>query len=588
MRRLPSFTQKKHLKYLLIILSLLLLGAFFMHFHQSRTIVKTEPNNYTEIKRLTDAADIYFDTDKRDSAIYVFNKVKLLCDPKINTVDYVYALSCIAELQQKQGDYIASEASATEALPYLKDIENSRYSWIIYNILGINYTHSYNNKNAIFYFKKAIKLKTSVWRKSLAINNLVVVYIEQHKYKEAATLLEILASQKNISSYDAANNNDYAYIIDNLGFCYYKLGESKKALDCYYEGLKIRLQPQNSDGLTSSFKHLSIFFQYRNPQLAKEYAKNAYDHASKTNNITDRIAGLELLIKSSNSNDLKNHSLKYIHLIDSLDKAKKKTKNQFSNIKYNFNKDREENLQLKASRLEYNLQLERQKNRIIISYVVIVFVAAIILFLYFHLTSKSKKEKNEAILTSEIRISKKLHDELANDVYQTIAFAETKNLENNENKEQLLNNLDTIYYRTRNISKENSNIPTDENYPLAVKEMISGFKTTNLNILINGFETIRWENIDKNKKIVFYRILQELFVNMKKYSEATLVSISFTVKDKNLHIIYTDNGVGITNNTLILKNGLQNVENRIKTINGTINFGNNSQNGFKITFSFPL
>jgi tetratricopeptide (TPR) repeat protein len=559
-----------------------------MHFYQSKLIVKPEPNNNIEIKRLTDVADIYFDTDKRDSAIYVFNKVKLLCDPQINTTDYVYALSCIAELQQKQGDYIASEASATEALPYLKDIENSRYSWIIYNILGINYTHSYDNKNAIFYFKKAIKLKTSVWRKSLAINNLVVVYIEQRKYEEATALLKILASQKNISSYDAANNNDYAYIIDNLGYCYYKLGESQKALDCYNEGLKIRLQPQNSDGLTSSFKHLSIFYQNSDLQLAKEFAKKAYENASKTNNITDRIGSLELLIKSSNSNDLKIHSLKYIHLIDSLSKAKKKTKNQFSNIKYNFNKDKEENLQLKASRVENNLQLERQKNRIIISYVVIVFVVSLILFLYFHLTSKSKKEKNEAILTSEIRISKKLHDELANDVYQTIAFAETENLENDQNREQLLNNLDTIYFRTRNISKENSNIPTDENYPLAVKEMISGFKTANLNILINGFETIRWKNIDKNKKIVLYRILQELFVNMKKYSEATLVSISFSVKDKNLHLIYMDNGVGMANNTLILKNGLQNVENRIKTINGTINFGNNSQNGFKIIFSFPL
>lgn len=587
-KRLYSFSKKTLVKYLLLIMTLLLIAVLFVHFCQRKTITKPKLDHTEKIKRLTDIADIYFETDKKDSAIYTYNKVKSLCDPKTNTTDYVYALSCIAEIYQKQSNYIASEASATEALPYLKDINNPRYSWIVYNLLGINYTQSFDNKNAILYFKKAIHLNTSVWRKSLAINNLVAVYMEQYKYKEAAILLNILASQKNISSYNAANNNDHAYIIDNLGYCYYKLNEPKRALDCYYEGLKIRLQPQNSDGLSTSYKHLSTFFQKSNRALANEYAKKAYDYASETNNNMERVRSLALLVESSEGRDLKKYLLKYIHLTDSLNLANNKIKNQFSNIKYNFNKDRAENLQLKAIKIESNLQLERQKNRIIISYVIIAFVLGLILFLYFHLTSKGKKEKNDAIFSSEIRISKKLHDELANDVYQTIAFAETKNLEKENNKEILLNNLDTIYFRTRNISKENSSISTDKNYPLAVKEMILGHKSPEINILINGFDTIRWNEIERNKKIILYRVLQELFVNMKKHSEATLASISFNIKNKNLQVIYIDNGVGIKNNTLILKNGLQNVESRIKTINGTIIFGNNSQKGFKISFTFPL
>lgn len=579
---------KKKLKHLIIILSLLLSGGLFIHFYQNKPTAKSKPDLTEEIKRLTDIADVYFDTNKQDSALYVYTKIKTLCDPKVYTTDYIYALSCIAEIQQDQSDYIASEASATEALPYLKEIKNPRYSWIVYNLLGINYTHTFDNKNAILYFKKAIKLKTSTWRKSLAINNLVVVYMEQHKYREAEILLNILASLKEISSYDAPNNNDHAYIIDNLGFCYYKLGDSKKALECYYEGLNIRLQYKNNDGLSTSLQHLSLFFQKSNPKLAKEYAQKAYNNASAINNIGEMISSLAILIKTSDGSDLKKYSLKYIQLTDNLHIAQKKTKNQFSNIKYTFNKDKAENLQLKSIRTENKIQLERQKNRIIISYLIIAFVLVLILFLYFYLTSKGKKEKNDAIFSSEIRISKKLHDELANDVYQTIAFAETKNLEKDENKEKLLNSLDTIYFRTRNISKENSNICTDKNYPQAVKEMILGHKAPEINILINGFDNIRWNEIDKNKKIILYRVLQELFVNMKKHSEATLASISFNIKSKNLHVTYIDNGVGIRNSTLILKNGLQNVESRIKTINGTIIFGNNSQRGFKISFTFPL
>ena len=51
-------------------------------------------------------------------------------------------------------------------------------------------------------------------------------------------------------------------------------------------------------------------------------------------------------------------------------------------------------------------------------------------FLYYYLKNRNKKEKAEAVYQSETRISKKLHDELANDVYQTMAFVETQDLQN--------------------------------------------------------------------------------------------------------------------------------------------------------------
>jgi len=39
---------------------------------------------------------------------------------------------------------------------------------------------------------------------------------------------------------------------------------------------------------------------------------------------------------------------------------------------------------------------------------------------------------------------------------------------------------------------------------------------------------------------------------------------------------------------IILKNGLQNVENRIKTINGTITFEPKTGKGLKILIAFPM
>jgi signal transduction histidine kinase len=54
-----------------------------------------------------------------------------------------------------------------------------------------------------------------------------------------------------------------------------------------------------------------------------------------------------------------------------------------------------------------------------------------------------------------------------------------------------------------------------------------------------------------------------------------------------LYIEYTDNGKGATIEKLNSRNGLQNVENRILAIKGTITFDTKSGKGFKSSILFP-
>ena len=81
-------------------------------------------------------------------------------------------------------------------------------------------------------------------------------------------------------------------------------------------------------------------------------------------------------------------------------------------------------------------------------------------------------------------------------------------------------------------------------------------------------------------------MLQELLIKMKKHSQSSLVVIGFESKNKHYEINYSDNGVGI-NKTAKFKNGLQNAENRIKTINGTFTFEKKLKKGFKAKIVFP-
>jgi len=72
---------------------------------------------------------------------------------------------------------------------------------------------------------------------------------------------------------------------------------------------------------------------------------------------------------------------------------------------------------------------------------------------------------------------------------------------------------------------------------------------------------------------------------MKKHSKADKVLLDFSRENDLITIVYSDNGVGISE--FSPKNGVQNTESRINSIGGTINFDTKTENGLKITLSFP-
>ncbi|UQD57551.1 sensor histidine kinase [Flavobacterium sp. K5-23] len=351
--------------------------------------------------------------------------------------------------------------------------------------------------------------------------------------------------------------------------------------------LKIRTEINDNRGLTDSYYNLSEYYKTRDINLSNKYALLTYQYSSKLNFVDIRLGALKLLIQNSNGNQSKKYSLLYLHINDSITKVRQKSKNQFAKIKYDSKKAKDENLKLKTQKAENTLQLELHKNRTLILFFIVIIILITSGFLYYYLFTKSKREKVKTSYDTETRISTKLHDELANDVYQVIAFTETQDLSSANNKEILLTNLDTIYSRTRNISKENSTIETGTPFLYNLKEMISGYNTNSINIIINGIDTINWSTLENTKKITVYRVLQELLVNMKKHSKCSIVVLSFKKNKNNLHIDYTDNGVGVTFDKIKMKNGLENIENRIQAINGTVAFDTKFDKGFKVTIKFP-
>ena len=77
-------------------------------------------------------------------------------------------------------------------------------------------------------------------------------------------------------------------------------------------------------------------------------------------------------------------------------------------------------------------------------------------------------------------------------------------------------------------------------------------------------------------------------INMNKHSRASLVAIIFSEEKKFLKIQYSDNGIGASEESLKLGNGIQNMENRILSVRGKFNFEAEQEKGLKILIQIPI
>jgi signal transduction histidine kinase len=536
------------------------------------------PLNYKETINL---AEKNFESQKYDSAFFYYSKIKSNSDIVKDRDRIVYCLLKMAIIQQNEGDYSSSETSATEAIPFFNKTTDSYYKIALYNLLGINYGQLFDFKNAIFYYNQAYNLSEDELQKATLKNNIATVYIEQKKYQQAISILFPLIQQKEIQ----ANPENYARILDNLGYSYFRLND-QKSISYLNQSLDIRKQIKDNFGLIKNYIHLSQYYKIPNPKLALHYSKEAFTKASKINSVDDRLKALTLLIQNSNGKESKTYSLLHIQISDSINKVRQKSKNQFAKIKYDATKEKNENLKLKNQKIADAYQLEQQKYQILLLSLLALVALILLLFVYYFWKAKNKREKIKSIYDTENRLSKKLHDELANDVYRIITFTETLDLQNPVKKETLLGSLDKVYALTRNISRENSHVDTSENYETNLKEMLDGFGNSTITVIVQNNNDINWTKIKAENKVALHRILQELMVNMKKHSQCRFVVIGFENHKDTLQINYSDDGIGVKNQ-LNIKNGLQNAENRIKAINGTITFESEPQKGFRAKISFP-
>ena len=501
-------------------------------------------------------------------------KYYLLVKDSINAGKRLVELG-IAQL--RLGDLSGSQESQVQALRLLENSDDSVFLASIHNNLATSYRKLDDADEAIDEYENALRLVSSRHDSLMILNNIANIYREKKEYQNSLRIFDSILPL-------AADLRLLNRIKDNYYFTHW-LHSGANIEDSLKFIMESRQRSNDLTGLLSSYDHLIRINMEEDPKEALEYARDYYDVSREVKSIPDEVKSLAYLIQLSPPGENKKYSLEYIHLNDSLLAARSRVKNLFAKIRYDEEQKLEEITELERLTSNQRLELLHKRNQRNIAISAGILLLGVGFFVYYFLKQRHKKEKLREVHNTEARIAKRIHDELANDVYNVMT-----QLENSEGqgREDTLNKLESIYSRTRNISRENTPVNTGASFRDDLQYMLSHSTPRHSRIFLTGFQDISWEEINPEAKVIIYRVLQELMVNMNKHSQATIISLNFSKKASELRITYNDNGVGTSTEHLKNGCGLENVENRIVSIGGTFNFHPGKENGFSANILVPV
>ena len=512
---------------------------------------------------------------------YDINKIK---DPKLNAYNYGKVLMELARIKRKSKDYVESESLTIKALELFDISGKEKYVNSCYANLGITAKYLERYDESIEYHNKSIKYaqgtEKEVLKTILGYNNIGTTYKSQKKYKKAKETYQKALKYKDFLK---KNRRRYALLIDNLAYVNFLSNDLENIPELFFEALKIRDSIGDKDGLTTSNLHLAEYFKSIGDHgISRRYALKAESIAKELNHHDDLLKSFQMLSEVSRGEEGLAYSKAYIKLNDSLVREERQFRDKIARIQF----ETEEKEQEIVEKEQQIAAVESQNTIYLLG--MLLLVMAITFAIYFfrqrtkYLAQQNQMVQFQASYETETRISKRLHDELGNDIFQVML-----QYQNDPHDSQILEKLNTTYARARDISRENNEFDIDESFPEELSDMLKNYTKNGIQLLVRGLDKINWQGFEAPVKITVYRVLQELMTNMQKHSQASMVVLVFNQDNNTLHIKYTDNGVGIDKTQLQSKNGLHNTEKRIRAIDGTLIFESEKEKGFKADIKIP-
>jgi signal transduction histidine kinase len=531
-------------------------------------------NNEGIISRsLHNFAVIYDDLGDTDSALnYAFKSLKLKYKMKDDFQSAAQTLGLISAIYGEQNDYNNSLKYALQSFNLLnKNSVSDKYSLILVNInLAINYEFLHNFNMAAIHLKNAYNL---IYKFKVFVSlpgyytQLAGLYVNLGENNKA-----IEYNQLAINLAGTENNRDNTLITYyNLASIYYNMGKYTKSLQYALKALKIDNEMGNDVSRTNLRQNLiiKIYEKLNNPKKALEYSKD----------LNAKLDSFANLSTTQNMSKIK-------ALSDFEETMRSEKENQ------------------RVQQLKLKQDLERQKiiiTGVIVSAILLLVISVLIVINYSNKVKAKQQmmvslEENHQIFTKNLireqevttlqniingqelerkRIAQELHDGVGSSlaaIKLKLATISENRSTIDKNLENVIVNVDLVYSEVRTIS--HNLIPPNLNYTSftnVLDNLINDYRNNSkANINIDYLSIEKLNSINTEFQVALYRILQELLKNAINHSECSLIEIAINNYEKEMTVVFEDNGTGFDMNEKKFGIGLRNIQSRVNTLNGNL------------------
>ncbi|HHC79112.1 MAG TPA: tetratricopeptide repeat protein [Flavobacteriia bacterium] len=551
---------------------------------------------------------------ENDSALLIANKS--LTFSKENNYKLGEAISLETKglyYEAVKGDYSLASKFYFEGIK-ICEANDLAYATSIYHSLGVMFHTSDNYKKAKEYYTiayKRAKAENNLSLQKKCLVNLGSVNSSLKNYNEAEKLL---LESLNINVQREMDFSIYA----NLGNLYIRQKKYKKAIP-FLEKATVQ-HPDNTD----SEEHLSFLIDaktaLKDSANMKPILKRAINYANESNALRKKsIMILSISNYYTQFGDYKkalNYRDEYLYLYEEIKKRQRDETVYELETRYQTEKKEREIAEQNLIIVKKN----RQKNQILFG-LISVGILSIGLFIFFKKRIKYQKtiavqtetlqqqkiidlqQKNKLIALNSmiegqeverLRIAKDLHDSLGGLLSTIKAYfvsiqKKVEKLEGIPLTKKTNQLIDEACLEVRRIS--HNMMP----HSLSISGLQSAIEDLGQQLREQGYQvTVEINNLPTNisdtKKVMIYRLIQEIISNMRKHAQAKNILIQLLGYKNELNLIIEDDGKGFNYSEARKNNGLglKSINSRVEFLDGIIHWDTQHGNGTTITINIPL